>query len=49
MLTGRFQVKPGECLGIASPSGSGKPTVLKILESFAHPTEGQMLIDGKPC
>lgn len=43
-----FRVEPGECLGIAGPSGVGKSTLLKILTGLAVPSEGQVLIDGVP-
>lgn len=41
-------IAPGECLGIAGPSGVGKSTLLKLLSGLAVPTEGQILIDAVP-
>lgn len=41
-----FQVKAGECVGIAGPSGTGKSTLLKLMAGLAVPRKGQVLIDG---
>lgn len=43
-LTVRF----GEFVAITGPSGGGKTTLLKILMGIYPPTEGEMLVDGRP-
>ncbi len=43
-----FLINPGETVAIVGPSGCGKTTLLKILASLLHPSEGEILIDGRP-
>lgn len=43
-----FRVEAGESVAIAGASGCGKTTLLKILASLLNPTEGEILVDGKP-
>ncbi|MBB5704259.1 ATP-binding cassette subfamily B protein RaxB [Ochrobactrum daejeonense] len=43
-----FDVRAGECVGIAGPSGAGKSTLLKIMAGLVSPTEGQVAVDGIP-
>lgn len=43
-----FDVGEGEFLAIMGPSGSGKTTLLNIIASLDRPTEGDILLDGKP-
>lgn len=45
-VTCRF--RRGESVAIVGPSGGGKTTLLKILSGLAHPTEGELLINGEP-
>jgi putative ABC transport system ATP-binding protein len=40
-----FDVKKGEFLTIFGPSGSGKPTLLHLMERLDRPDEGEILID----
>ncbi len=42
-----LDVKKGEYLSIAGPSGCGKLTLLSILGLLDSPSEGQYLLDGK--
>ncbi len=41
-------VKSGECIAVVGASGSGKSTIMNLIIGFLVPTEGRVLIDGKP-
>jgi heme ABC exporter ATP-binding subunit CcmA len=41
-------VAAGQSLAVMGPSGSGKTSLLAILAGLSAPTEGTVLIDGKP-
>jgi spermidine/putrescine ABC transporter ATP-binding subunit len=41
-------VRSGEFLTLLGPSGSGKTTTLACIAGFAVPTEGEVLIEGRP-
>lgn len=43
-----FKAKGGEFVAVVGPSGCGKTTMLQIIDGLAKPTEGKVLIDGKP-
>jgi ATP-binding cassette subfamily B protein RaxB len=43
-----LDVKAGECVAIAGPSGAGKTTVLKMLAGLLAPTDGAILVDDIP-
>lgn len=43
-----FSVEPGEYVAIMGESGSGKTTLLNILAALDRPTEGEVLLDGRP-
>jgi ATP-binding cassette subfamily B protein len=40
-------VRPGERVGLVGRSGAGKSTALMLLQRFAAPQEGRILIDGQ--
>jgi len=41
-------VEDGHSVAVTGPSGSGKTSLLAILAGLTAPTEGTVLIDGKP-
>jgi putative ABC transport system ATP-binding protein len=41
-------VEDGHSVAVTGPSGSGKTSLLAILAGLTDPTEGTVLIDGKP-
>ena len=43
-----LSVQRGERLALFAPSGYGKTTLVKLLSGYLEPTEGQILLDGKP-
>ncbi|OAM76947.1 sugar ABC transporter ATP-binding protein [Devosia elaeis] len=43
-----FDVAPGEVHGLLGENGAGKSTLLKILSGVFKPTDGRVLIDGRP-
>ncbi|XP_045691483.1 antigen peptide transporter 1 isoform X2 [Phyllostomus hastatus] len=43
-----FTLRPGEVTALVGPNGSGKSTVAALLQNLYQPTEGKLLLDGKP-
>ena len=41
-----FQVQPGEVLAIVGPSGSGKSSLLRLLNRLDEPTSGAVYVEG---
>ena len=42
-----LKVKSGELLAIVGPSGCGKSTLLDLIAGLAHPSPGEIFIDGR--
>ena len=43
-----FDVRDGEFISILGPSGCGKSTLLSILAGLDQPSNGEILVNGKP-
>lgn len=43
-----FDLLPGQRLGLLGPNGAGKTTLLSILACELAPTEGRVVLDGRP-
>ena len=43
-----LSVDRGERVALFAPSGYGKTTLVKLMSGYLEPTEGQVLLDGKP-
>jgi zinc/manganese transport system ATP-binding protein len=43
-----FQVQAGEFIGLIGPNGAGKTTLLKVILGLVRPTQGEVIVNGKP-
>jgi lipopolysaccharide transport system ATP-binding protein len=43
-----FEVNPGEAVGLIGRNGAGKSTLLKVLSKITPPTEGKVIMRGRP-
>lgn len=43
-----LQISQGELVTLLGPSGCGKTTTLRLIAGFEFPTQGRILLDGKP-
>lgn len=44
-----LRISPGERVGLAGPTGSGKSTLMQHLAGLLEPSHGQVLLDGAPA
>ena len=43
-----LSIAPGEFLAVLGPSGSGKSTLLALMAGLDRPSEGEVILDGRP-
>lgn len=43
-----IHLRPGEVVGLAGPSGTGKSTLAKLLAGYLAPAEGRVRLQGRP-
>ena len=43
-----LQLYPGEVLGVVGDNGAGKSTLMKCLSGLHPPSDGEILVDGRP-
>ena len=43
-----FDLKQGESIALIGPNGAGKSTFVKLLTGMLSPSEGTLLLNGKP-
>lgn len=41
-----FTVQKGEIVGLLGPNGSGKTTIMKLINNYITPSEGTVVVDG---
>lgn len=48
LINVNLTLQPGRIVGLLGPNGSGKTTIIKILNGLLRDYEGEVLIDGMP-
>ena len=43
-----LKIEPGESVAVVGPSGCGKTTLIKLMLGLLEPTEGEVLVGGRP-
>ena len=41
-----FEIEAGKIIGLLGPNGSGKTTMIKLINGLLQPNDGKILIDG---
>lgn len=41
-----LMIRPGQCVAVIGPAGSGKSTLIKLMSGLYKPTEGRVFLDG---
>jgi NitT/TauT family transport system ATP-binding protein len=44
-----LEIEPGEFVSLIGPSGCGKSTLLRVIGDLTPPSEGSVLVNGKPA
>jgi simple sugar transport system ATP-binding protein len=44
-----FDVRAGEVLGLVGDNGAGKSTIIKIISGMFPQTDGEVILEGRPC
>lgn len=42
-----LEIKPGKIYGLLGPNGSGKTTMIKLINNLLTPTSGEVLVKGE--
>ncbi|MBE0490983.1 MAG: ABC transporter ATP-binding protein [Sulfurospirillum sp.] len=42
-----LKIQSGDCVALMGPNGAGKTTLIRLILGYYHPTNGQVLINGK--
>ena len=48
LINVNLTLQPGRIIGLLGPNGSGKTTMIKILNGLLRDYEGEVLVDGQP-
>jgi zinc/manganese transport system ATP-binding protein len=43
-----FRLAPGEFTGLIGPNGAGKTTILRVIMGLQAPSQGRVLVEGRP-